>query len=185
MLSNMKNAIILHGSGETPNSFWIPYIKTDLERKGYEVSVPQLPDADFPVLSKWLPPILKDGKFSEETIIISHSAGCPLTLSVLENISIRIKQAILVAGFSQPLPDNTTIDILQDSYNWQKIKNNVQDIIFINSNNDPWGCDDKQGRIMFDNLGGTLIIRDGEGHMGSNKFNQPYREFPLLAKLVN
>lgn len=57
------------------------------------------------------------------------------------------------------------------------------EIIFINSDNDPWGCDDKQGRKMFDKLGGTLIIRH-DGHMGSEKFNQPYREFPLVVKLV-
>ena len=35
------------------------------------------------------------------------------------------------------------------------------------------------------NLGGTLIIRHGEGHMGSSKFNQPYKEFPLLTKLID
>jgi len=33
-------------------------------------------------------------------------------------------------------------------------------------------------------FGGTLIIRHGEGHMGSDKFNQPYREFPLLEKIL-
>ena len=65
-----------------------------------------------------------------------------------------------------------------------KIKSNVKDIIFINSDNDPWGCDDKEGYYMFENIGGTLIVRHGEGHMGSNDFNQPYKEFPLLEKLI-
>jgi hypothetical protein len=37
---------------------------------------------------------------------------------------------------------------------------------------------------MFDHLGGTLIVRHGEGHMGSDSFNQPYKEFPLLEKLI-
>ena len=37
---------------------------------------------------------------------------------------------------------------------------------------------------MFDTFGGTLIIRHGEGHMGSNAMNQPYKEFPLLLKLI-
>jgi len=40
--------------------------------------------------------------------------------------------------------------------------------LFINSVNDPWGCNDKQGRKMFDNLGGTLVVNN-DGHMGSNK----------------
>jgi hypothetical protein len=37
---------------------------------------------------------------------------------------------------------------------------------------------------MFDKLGGTLIIKSGEGHMGSDSFNQPYKEFPLIITLV-
>lgn len=36
---------------------------------------------------------------------------------------------------------------------------------------------------MFENLGGMLIINN-EGHMGSDTFKQPYKEFPLLLKLI-
>ncbi len=56
--------------------------------------------------------------------------------------------------------------------------------MFIHSDNDPWGCSEKQGKEMFDKLGGTLIIKHGEGHMGSDSFNQPYKKFPLLVKLI-
>jgi len=31
---------------------------------------------------------------------MGHSAGCPLILSILENIKIKIHKAILVAGYS-------------------------------------------------------------------------------------
>ncbi|MEK7097066.1 MAG: alpha/beta hydrolase, partial [Patescibacteria group bacterium] len=72
----------------------------------------------------------------------------------------------------------------QKKYNWKKIKKNASNFIFINSDNDPWSCDEKQGFYMFKKLGGTLIIREGEGHMGSNSFNQPYKTFPLLEKLL-
>ena len=181
-----KNAVILHGSGETPDSFWLPYARRGLEVKGYSVSIPQLPDAEEPVLGKWLSAALQEG-YTERTVVIGHSAGVPLTLSVLENLDVRIRQAILVAGFSSPLPDDHGENpILQQHYNWRRIGEGVDDIIFINSDNDPWGCDDKQGRQMLDSLGkGTLIIRMGEGHMGSDRFNQPYREFPFLLKLVD
>jgi len=179
----MPNAIILHGAGDTSDSFWKPWLKNKLEKLGYQVWAPQLPDADHPLLSEQLPFVLQNGKFDTETVLVGHSAGCPLILSVLENLSVRVQQAILVAGYVTPLPQGAN-DILQSEYNWQKISQNVADIIFINSDNDPWGCDDKQGRMMFDNLGGTLIIRHGEGHMGSIKFSQPYKEFPLLLNLI-
>lgn len=70
-----------------------------------------------------------------------------------------------------------------DSYDWQKIKVNSENFIFINSINDPWGCDDRHGRELLSRLGGMIIINH-EGHMGSDAYHQPYKEFPLLVKLI-
>lgn len=182
----MKNVVILHGTSETKESFWIPWLTKELEAKGYSVSIPALPDADYPNLTKWLSVAL-DETYTPETILIGHSAGCPLQLSVLENIDVKIKQAILVAGYARQKGEEKEPEkILQDAYNWQKIAQNVEDIIFINSDNDPWGCNDIEGRYMLDQLGkGKLIIPKGEGHMGSDTFKQPYKEFPFLFKLIN
>ncbi|MBI5123409.1 hypothetical protein HZA75_06145 [Candidatus Roizmanbacteria bacterium] len=57
----MKNAIILHGSSCNPNSFWQPSIKKFLQKKGYNVWVPQLPNADRPDLKEQLSFILGGG----------------------------------------------------------------------------------------------------------------------------
>jgi uncharacterized protein len=180
----MKNAIILHGTGSNPTSFWHPYIKQELEQRGYDVWVPALPNTDTPDLKAWLA-MAQQGAFTQETVIVAHSAGCALTLSVLQNLSQPIRMAILVAGYARKIDDKEDVNnILQSSYDWEKIKKNVQELIFINSDNDPWGCDDTEGRYMFDHLGGTLIIKHGEGHMGSDAFKQPYKEFPLLVKLI-
>lgn len=134
---------------------------------------------------------MKNGQFDGETILIGHSAGGPLILSVLENIKIKIYKAILVAGYARQIkytpPKGQKIEkqlILQDKYNWNKIKSNVRDLIFINSDNDPWGCNHQEGIYMWEKLGGTLILREGEGHMGSDSFKQPYKTFPLLEKLL-
>ncbi len=175
----MKKVIILHGTGSNPNSYWHPYIKRELENKGYIVSIPELPNTNEPNIKETLPFILENESFDEDTILIGHSSGCPLILAVLENLNIRIKQVILVAGFCDTLPSKS----LQKSYEFDKIKLNCNNFIFINSVNDPWGCDEKQGRKMFEKLEGTLIINN-EGHMGSGKFNQEYREFPFLLKLI-
>jgi hypothetical protein len=148
----MKNAVILQGAGATQESFWLPYVKRELEKRGYEVWLPQLPDDDDPDIKKTLPFVLKNGKFKNETVIIAHSAGCPLTLSILENISVKIRHAILVAGYATPLPPPAADKALQEEYNWKKIKEHVEDIVFINSDNDPWGCNDKQGKYMFEKL---------------------------------
>jgi len=181
----MKNAIIFHGTGDNPNSFWLPWLSDKLKERGFEVSVPQLPDADIPDLKKWLPVGL-DHKYNPETVIIGHSAGGPLELSILEKINVKIRQAILVSGYARPKGEKKEAEkILQDKYDWRKISSNVNDVIFINSDNDPWGCNDIEGRYMLDKLGkGKLIIMKNEGHMGSNKFIQPYKEFSFLLRLI-
>lgn len=178
----MKNAIILHGTGDKNTDFWFPYLKEKLEKKGFEVWLPQLPNAEKPNIEDWLSFVLENGKFTQDTILIGHSAGSQLILSILENIDIKVAQAILVSGYAEPLIENADSKV-RPSLDWVKVKQNVKDIIFVNSDNDPWGCNDKQGRIMFDKLGGTQIIKH-EGHMGSTKHKQPYKEFPFLLKLI-
>ncbi len=181
----MKNTIIFHGTGCTPESYWFPSIKQFLEIHGYEVWAPQLPDADHPAIDKWLPVALQ-GKFNEETIIIGHSAGAPLVLSVLENIQVKVHKAILIAGFARRLriDKDKPQAILQADYDWDKIRTNVQDLILLNSDNDPWTIDDEEGLYLWRKLGGTLILRQDEGHMGSDSFKQPYTRFPMLEKLL-
>lgn len=185
----MKNAIILQGAGETQKSFWLPYVKKELTKRGYQVWLPQLPGINNPKLNEILPFILKNGEFNQETVMIGHSAGVPLILSALEKIKVKIKQAIMIAGLIEPTTKNQTItkwqkDFLKDNYDWKKIKARCDNFVFINSDNDPWGCNDKQGKKMFKNLGGVLIVKHGEGHMGSDSFHQPYKKFPLLIALV-
>ncbi len=178
----MKNAIILHGTGTKKDKFWFPYLKSELEKLGYAVWLPQLPNDEHPNLKEWLPFILSGETFTEETVLVGHSAGAQVILSVLENIDIPIKKAILVSGYAKLLRKNAD-DENNKEPKWDLIKRHAKEFIFINSDNDPWGCDDTQGKIMADNLGGKLIVRH-DGHMGSTTYNQPYTEFPLLVELI-
>lgn len=180
----MKNAIILHGTGDRPDQYWFPYVKQTLEKHGYEVWLPALPHAEKPNLADWLPLVMEQGKFSENTILIGHSAGSELILSILEKLEKPVKQAVLVSGYAQALRKNRDSEE-RAALDWEKMKHKAAQLTFINSDNDPWGCDDTQGRIMLDRLGGILVIPKGEGHMGSTSFKQPYTEFPLLVKLLD
>jgi len=178
-----KNAILLHGTKEAPEMYWRPWLKEKLEENGFDVWVPQLPRANKPNRTDWVPFILENGKFTKDTVIVGHSAGAQIIPSVLEKLDTKIKQAILVSGYAKALRKDADNENSVDDFDWKAIKEKAEEFVFINSDDDPWTCDDKQGRIFFDNLGGTQIIKH-EGHMGSNYFNQPYPEFPLLLKLI-
>jgi len=127
----MKNANLFHGTSCTSNSYWFPWLKRELERESYKVWVPDLPDADIPDIKKWLPAALK-GTYTSETVIVGHSAGGPLVLSILEDLDKPIRMAILVAGYARQKGEwKNPEKILQSSYNWEKIKKNVKELIMV------------------------------------------------------
>jgi len=127
----------------------------------------------------FLPKVLASHDFDEHTVLVGHSGGAALLLAVLERIDATVSQAILVAGYCTQ-PNTEDEPVLQGDYDWAAIKAHVRELYFINSRHDPYGCDDTQGRSMFERLGGTQIVRD-DGHFGGD---QPYETFELLDRLI-
>lgn len=179
----MKNAIIFHGTDDNPDRYWYKWLGKELKKEGYSVEIPYNPTINKESIDTLLPKVLRQHAFDRNTLLVGHSSGAPLILSILEHIEVQITKAVLVAGYSQHPDEQMDDPILQETYNWEKIKQNVKEIVFINSVNDPWSCDDKQGRIMFDHLGGTQIILN-DGHFGSVPKGQAYDEFPLLQTVT-
>lgn len=176
-----RKAIIFHGTGGNPDVAWYKWLKQKLESRGYEVELPYYPDINIERIETFLPKVLSNHKFDENTVLIGHSGGAAFLLSILENINVTIPQAILVAGYST-LPNESEEPVLQESYDWEKIRSHVKDIYFINSTNDPYGCDEKKGQEMFEKIGGTLIVKN-EGHFGSEF--EDLKEFEFLNKLID
>ncbi len=183
----MHNVILLHGHGGSPESFWLPYVRKGLEAKGYDVWSPQLPNTSNPHLNEQLAYLKQHGKFTSETIMIAHSAGCALTLALLENLEVKIRQIILVAAFvelPEPLKSFNLQSVIKETYHWDVIREHTQELIVVNSDNDPFGCNVDQAENILKNMGGIMVVPYGEGHMGSETLQQPYKEFPLLLRLV-
>lgn len=85
----MPTAFIIHGSYGNPKENWFPWLKNELENKGFQVFVPQ-----FPIpkqedqnkawgghnLNAWISTLKKYSKYiNENTIFIAHSRGCVFT----------------------------------------------------------------------------------------------------------
>ncbi len=183
----LKNAVLLHGTGGNDKDyFWFADTKKYLESKGYTVWWPLLPNAEKPNLLEANKFVEQNGpKLDEETIIIGHSSACPLILHMMQHFEVCVKQVVLVAGFYQPLEDDGYSDLmLPGKFELSEIKPKASEIILINSDNDPWGCTDSQTHPVAVDLGATLVVPTGQGHMGSNSFKQPYLEFPLVKRLL-
>lgn len=182
---SQPDSAIFHGRNCSPDLFWYGNIAKNLEDKGHIVWLPQMPNTEKADLKDWLPFVLGSKfEFSSETILIGHSAGATLILSILENIDIKIAKAFLVAGSIDLLNEGKPRPILQEKYHWEKIRNNVSKIYVINSDNDPYGANDKAGKKIADLSGGELIIAKGQGHFGSIRAKQTYQNFSLLEELL-
>jgi uncharacterized protein len=181
----MKNVILLHGSdGSDTDYFWFADTKQFLESKGYTVWWPLLPNTNDPNLAETKDFVNSNmPAIDEETIIIGHSSACPLILDMLPEFKTKISKVILVAGYYKPLPSGSS-NMLPISFDYKNIKAHANEIILINSDNDPWGCDDKQARPVAENLKAKFILAKNQGHMGSVSFNQPFHEFSLLKSLL-
>jgi predicted alpha/beta hydrolase family esterase len=185
----MKTAWLLHGTGGSKKEyFWFENTRQFLESKGYQVWWPLLPHTDKPNLEETVSFIEQNApELDEDSIIIGHSSACPAIMYLLQRSSTHVKQVILVSGFYQLIDDEGYSEIMlpANGFDWQNISQKADEIVMINSDNDPWGCDDKQARPAAEKLGAKFILAESQGHMGSTSFNQPYREFPLLKSLLN
>lgn len=188
----MKNALILHGAGNNSQGNWFPWLKAELEKCGYNVWVPDLPNSDRPNLKAWSDVVSsnKDWVFNTESVLIGHSAGATFILRILELLpeDIKVRKAILVAG---PVMLGTKReyfpykeDMVKTPFNWKKIKNSCSEFYLFYSDNDQYECSIENGRILQNYLGGKLVFKPGERHFNLEKGPQ-YRQFSeLLEKIL-
>jgi predicted alpha/beta hydrolase family esterase len=100
----MKTAFLIHGAYGNPKENWIPWLKSELEKRDYQVFVPKFPTPQKQTLNNWLKVFKKYEKFTDEnSIFIGHSLGVAFILTLLEKI--KIKSVYLIAGFISPLND--------------------------------------------------------------------------------
>lgn len=92
----MNNVFIFHGTEGYPEENWFPWLKQELEQKGYSVFVPQFPSP--PVvpakIAEWFD-VLKnyEQNIDENTILIGHSLGGIFTLRILEKLTHPVYRA--------------------------------------------------------------------------------------------
>ncbi len=174
--------VILHGFGGSSDANFFPWLKRELEAKGHEVWVPDLPNTELPGEEEQLNYILNNYQFNHKTVVIGHSLGAVLTLKLAEKVE-NLAGIALVAGFSQPkFVDNLPFpfaDRFDWSFDFQRIKNNCG---FINIYSDLKDCyvPLEQGRILKEKLGGNFYEYQAE-----NTHFMQFRETKVLETVLN
>lgn len=186
----MKRAIIVHCWGGYPEYCWYQSVKKELEKAGFGVQVPAMPDTDNPDLAKWLPKLKEVvGKPDKDLYLIGHSAGAPTILRYLEQLAPgeRVGGVVLVAGFTDPI-DPVKFPPLKTFFNgelnWEAIKFKSDNFVAIASDDDPY-VPMRYSEILKNKLGAKVIIKHGMRHFsGGDEQNEPCTELPDVVEVI-
>lgn len=169
-----KRIFIVHGWSGSPHSDWMPWLKKELEAKGLQVFVPQMPDTDEPRIAKWVPALAQAvGKADDETYFVGHSMGCQAIIRYLETLpeGIGVGGAVFVAGFFRHItnlePEPEAEDVEREWINTpidtNKAKGHLSKSIAIFSDNDPYVTLDNQEDFK-NKLNSEILIEHARGH---------------------
>jgi len=95
--SEKTNFIILHGTKDGPDSWFHPWLKTELENRGFKVEAPQLPNTNAPNINEQMNFVLDNCDIDENTIMVCHSLGSAVAMKVVERLPHKIQGLILMA----------------------------------------------------------------------------------------
>lgn len=91
--------VIFHGFEGSPSSPCWQWIKRELESKGHEVIIPQLPNTNDPEEVDQVSTALNTAEYDDRTVIVGHSLGAVVALKVLEKLQKPVLRVVLIGGF--------------------------------------------------------------------------------------
>lgn len=187
LLPRNKRVFVVHGWGGYPEEGWRPWLKKELEDKGFAVVVPSMPDTEQPEMEVWVSHLIKTvGTPDKDCYFVGHSLGCIAILRYVETLkeNQKVGGAVLVAGFAHDLefPDykGEISGFFKTSINWAKCKEHCRKFIAIHSDNDPY-VPLEHADIFKEKLGAESIIMHNMKHFSSD---DGITELPIVLDSV-
>ena len=187
----MNRVIIVHRWDGTPTSDWYPSVAKTLRAKGFEVSIPKMPNTIEPEIDAWIQTLVQTvGKPDKNTYFIGHSIGCQTILRYLEGLekNKEVGGVIFVAPWMH-LDEETireegeeNIAIakpwIETPIEFKNVINHTKNFIAIFSDNDPF-VPVSDAKIFEEKLGAKIMIFKDMGHFDSSK---GVNELPIVLK---
>jgi len=171
-----KRVFIIHGWGGSPQEGWFPWLKKELEKRGFVVQVPSMPDSEEPKIETWIPYLAKlVGKPDENTYLVGHSIGCQTIIRYLQTLpeNAKIGGAVFVAGWYN-LRNLATEEEKRIAGPWvneprddKKIRQAVNRAIAIFSDNDPFVIPENK-ESWKERIGAKIIVEHQKGHFSGD-----------------
>ena len=177
----MNKAIIIHGWEENPQGQWLPWVGRNLQKKGWEVEIPEMPNTKAPKLSEWIEK-LESLSPGENTVLIGHSLANALILKYLEKPDIKIKGAVMIAAWDWLMEDVKEFHqtFFESGFDYGEIKNKNIPLVIVNSTTDPW-IDFERSKKLAKKINAKFISIEKAGHFMEK---DGYKEFPRLIEII-
>lgn len=171
-----RRVFIIHGWDGYPEEGWFPWLKRELEKRGFDASVPAMPNPGEPRIEEWIP-FLADivGKPDQNTYFVGHSIGCQAIIRYLQTLpdGTKIGGAVFVAGWYN-LRNLETDEEKRTAGPWvneprddKKIREVVNRAVAIFSDNDPFVIPENQDSWR-ERVGAKIIIEHNRGHFSGS-----------------
>lgn len=179
----MKTALIIHGIFGKAGENWEGWLKQELEKKGYKVHMPQMPNSKHPDRQEWLEyayELVKDIDPSKLTII-GHSLGVPTGLDLVEKLNTRIDTFASVAGFYEDYGHEINSYFMKEKdIDIEKVKSLIEKAIVLYGDNDPYVTQQALENLAKGLGVESLILKEG-GHINEEA---GYTELPEISKYL-
>src|SRR3990167_8049594 len=134
----MKRAIIVHCWEGYPEYCWYPWLKNELEKRDFRVSVPAFPDTDNPKQDQWVDFLKKEaGSPDKNLYLVGHSIGSAAIMRYLEDLKEweRVGGVLFVAGFTENPGYKEDQSFFEKLFDFRKIKQGAFNFAAIFSDN--------------------------------------------------
>lgn len=194
--------LFIHGSFESPQNAWFPWLKKQIEILGHTVIAPQFPVDSWSEVSKKPPEeytpaqnlikwmtvfeqVQSQLPHGEQVSIVGHSLGPVFSLIALQQFPLHISHAYYVAPFFEVYGKSQYIEKANNSFYHQTfdaalLRRIIPASTIIYSDDDPY-VDEEKSIEFAQLLQSELVLLPGLGHMGSES---GLKEFPELLRLI-
>ena len=170
----------------------MPWLKTELKGRGYDVWVPELPGNETPNRQIYNDFLFSKGWDFANNLVVGHSSGAVAVMNLLQDERCPpIKTAVLVSVWANTAKANLNHGGLtrerfkdlfpQDGLNLGMIKSKANHLLFIHSDNDPY-CPLEQAEWLAKQTSSQIIVVSGGDHLN---YKAGFSELPQLTKTLD
>lgn len=173
--------VIIHGNhGGTGEDEWIPWLKAELEQRGFEVLNPTMPDNEEAKRSVWLPYLENECLADHNTIIVGWSSGAVAAMRYAETHTILGSVLIGACHTDTGDPMEKISGYYDEPWNWDAMQKNQQWIGQFASTDDPV-IPIEESRFIHEKLNSEYREYTDKKHFG---WPEPMPTFPDLLEII-